>query len=440
LKKRVGRIFTYVFDKELLKKYVKRNPNSVALKPIDESDDSELYKLINPSELKYFQQLKLNMDKEFHRAGLSNVIVHMRRFAPVELPSVITLSPETEAEEKLRNIVSGPWWGEEMQDITNEILDRKRKPIFLLLNVDNPLIRTMAEVEWQDKNFGEILMGIYNIAILYSQNLLTKTNANIIHEQVVRLLEKAVNQEIQLTNIMSLLEEERREVFNLRQRQSEVSSKRPDHIRLFMITPFAKEYKTLELAIRRIFERSPYFFEVNLARDYVHKPAILENVREHISQAHGFIAEITDQKPNVMFELGAAMMPKDERPVFTLRRSSASLSVPADFKEKLYIPYGELTDPPQKIEEDIRAAFERDGRTIHEGILGLIEQRKKRFLSRELLENLRHTKLDKNDIENIMKHYLTIEDILSCDQQKLVSQFKIEDYVIASIQGELRNL
>lgn len=156
-----------------------------------------------------------------------------------------------------------------------------------------------------------------------------------------------------------------------------------------MITPFADAYKPVELAVRRVFEQPPYCFEVRLARDYIHEFGLLDNVRIHMDQAHGFIAEISDLTPNVMFELGAATMPNDKRPVFSLRRTDATLPVPADFKEKLFITYGSLKDPVDKIEADIRRAFERDGRIIHEGILEMLRKRKKSFLSRILLENLR---------------------------------------------------
>jgi hypothetical protein len=203
-----------------------------------------------------------------------------------------------------------------------------------------------------------------------------------------------------------------------------------------MITPFAEEYKQLEEAVRRVFERTPYFFEVRLARDYFHKDGLLENVREHLRRAHGFIAEISDLNPNVMFELGAAMLPNDGRPIFSLRSRGAVKDIPADIKEKLRVDYGSLSDPLEQIAADIASAFERDGRIIHEGIKALLEQRKKRFLSRTLLESSM-VRLQPKQIQLLMNSYVTVEDFLKADVSDVVSLTSLPRPIVQAIQGEL---
>lgn len=75
---------------------------------------------------------------------------------------------------------------------------------------------------------------------------------------------------------------------------------RTDHIVMFMMTPFADRYRPVEEAIRQIFERPPYCFEVRLARDYTHQDGLQANIRAHISRAHAFIAEVSELNPNVM--------------------------------------------------------------------------------------------------------------------------------------------
>src|SRR5262249_39790222 len=155
----------------------------------------------------------------------------------------------------------------------------------------------------------------------------------------------------------------------------------------------------LENAIRSVFERPPYFFEVQLARDYVYRPSLLDNIRQHVRHAHGFIADISELNANVMFELGAVMLPSDGRPVFTLRSQDAHQEVPVDIKENLRIDYGSLSDPVEEIVDAIALAFERDGRPTHEGMKSLLLERRKRFLSRRVLENLQ-VRLDAKGIES----------------------------------------
>lgn len=211
---------------------------------------------------------------------------------------------------------------------------------------------------------------------------------------------------------------------------------KPSHIIIFMITPFDTTYKPVEEAVRRIFEGAQYCFEVRLARDYVLRPGLLDNVREHIVQADGFIAEISELNPNVMFELGAVMLVDNGRPVFSLRSRDALPDIPADLKDTLFIPYGSKSDPVDRIEEVIRSAFERDGRIVHNGIQGLISQRKKRFLSRSLLENLT-TRLKISHIQNLMKAYSTIEDLTKAKPSEIMAITGLQEWFVESILKEL---
>ena len=426
------------FEEELLEKYARRNDLTVHLERLDATDDPELFQRLDKIEEERFRQLELDMEGHLRRLGLSNTSVRMRRFAPSDLPAVIILTPESEAEEKLRHMVTQPWFMESMEEIAREALEQsKRRPLYLSLNVANPLIQKLAEVDRKDVMVQEIMTGIYNSAILYSQNLLTQYNAEVIHGQFVRLFDRLIAHREEMRNVQQSLEQERRQMIELRQRQAEVTAKQPDHILIFMITPFGEAYRPIEKAVRRIFERNPYCFEVRLARDYTHKPGLLDNVREHMMRAHGFIAEISELNPNVMFELGAAMLPADGRPVFSLRSNDARMDVPADLKEKLYVPYGSLSDPVEKLEEDVRGSFERDGRPIHEGIQALIAQRKKRFLSRTLLDSLR-ARLESKEIEGLMKHFATIEDLLAATSSDVARVADLQEYIILAIQGELK--
>jgi molecular chaperone HtpG len=426
------------FEEELLEQYAKRNHRSVHLVRLDTTDDRELFQRLDKTEEEKFRQLELDMEGHLHRIGFINVSVRMRRFAPSDLPAVIILTPETEAEEKLRRMVTQPWFMEAWEDVAREALEQgRRKPLYLSLNAANALIQKLANVDRQEKLVREMIVGIYNSAVLYSHNLLTQENAEIIHRQFVLLFDRLINHYEEMRSVQQSLEEARRQMIEVRERQTEITAKRPEHILIFMITPFNDAYRSIEQAVRNVFERPPYCFELRLARDYTHKPGLLDNVREHMMRAHGFIAEISELNPNVMFELGAAMLPDDGRPVFSLRSGNANTAVPADLKEKLYIPYGSLTDSVETLEAAIRSAFERDGRPTHDGILALVAQRQKRFLSRTLLEGLPHTRLGPQNIGGLMKHYTTVEDLLAAAPSEVARAAGLKEHVITAVLGEL---
>lgn len=102
------------------------------------------------------------------------------------------------------------------------------------------------------------------------------------------------------------------------------------------------------------------------------------------------------------------------------------------------MPYSSIADPVETLEMAIRNAFERDGRIVHDGINALLGQRQKRFLSRTLLEGLRRTRLESNEIASLMKQYKTVEDLLVAEPSEVVRKTGLQEYVIPAIQGELK--
>jgi hypothetical protein len=210
-----------------------------------------------------------------------------------------------------------------------------------------------------------------------------------------------------------------------------------EHIVILMITGSGNQYRTLEQAIRRVFECPPYYFEVRLTSDYTYKPDRLENIREHIKQAQGFVVEISELNPNIMFELGAVATSDQNRPIFPLRSQDAAAEVIASFSNQIHITYSSLNQSVEQLASEIRHAFERDGRIVHEGINALISHRQKRFLSRTLLENLPRTRLDSQEISSLLKHYTSVEDLFAAEPIAVARTTGLEEYVILALRGAI---
>ena len=427
------------FEEELLIKYARGHQGTVYLERLDVSDDNQLYERLTPEDENRFRQLELDMEGSLHRIGLMNAGVRMRRFLPADLPAVIVVTPETEAAEKLRDVLKQPWFMEDLEDAAKEVLlDEARRPLYLSLNANNEIIQRLADLGQRASSMvQDVMVGIYNSAILHSHSLLNRENVGVIHSHMVRLANQILIDQEQYDQLTQLLEEERLQMLSLRQTQAAMEEQRPDHILLFMITPFHDRYRALEQAVRSVFECGPYWFEIRLARDYTHHSGLLANVREHMLRAHGFVAEVTDLAANVMFELGAAMMPSDGRPVFTLRGSDATLDMPADLKDNLLVTYDSISDSGETLERTIRNAFERDGRIIHEDILSLIRHRTKRFLSRTAIDAC-PVKLNDAQSSALLGEYTTIEDLMAVTPAEVKSVTGIEEYLITALQGALR--
>jgi hypothetical protein len=210
-----------------------------------------------------------------------------------------------------------------------------------------------------------------------------------------------------------------------------------EHTVILMITGSGDQYRTLEQAVRRVFECPPYYFEVRLTSDYTYKSERLENIREHIKRAHGFVVEISELNPNIMFELGAVAISDRNRPILPLRSQAATAEVIASFSSQIQITYSSLDRSVEQLASEIHQAFERDGRIVHEGINALISHRQKRYLSRTLLENLPRTRLDADEISNLLKHYTTVEDLLAAEPTAVSRATRLQEYVIVALQGAI---
>ncbi|MBA3240066.1 MAG: ATP-binding protein [Acidobacteria bacterium] len=178
----------YSFEAELLKKYAGRHPERVRLERLDATDDPELFLRLDADEQERYRSLELDMEGHLYRCGIGNVRVQMRRFSPADLPAIIIQTAETAAEEKLQGMLAGLSLLDAMDEVAREALEQsRRRPQFLSLNVDNPLVQQLAVRDRSNVLVREIMLGVYHSALLYSHNLLTQSSAEAIHGHLVRV-------------------------------------------------------------------------------------------------------------------------------------------------------------------------------------------------------------------------------------------------------------
>ena len=424
------------FDEELLEKFVDSHSDTYELVRLDASDDPGLFERLERDEAARFTRLEVAIEGVLRRNGAPEAHVRTRRYAPAELPALIVLTPESDAELKLREIVTQPLFVTAMEDIATEVLQQaRRRPLYLTINSANHLIQALADEDGTDGTMAELYLGLHNSAVLYSYNLLTEDNATLIHGQLVRFFETVLELRHRGSALQVALENERREVQSL----SAVKPIPDDgRITVFMITPFDDAYRNVEAAVRRVLELPPYLFEVRLARDYTLDGTLLGNVRAHIQAAHAFVADITTLNPNVMFELGAALL-GESGPVFALRGSDAASPVPSDILERLYIPYGRSVDPIPKIEASIRKAIERDGRPAHEELRLLHSRRRAGHLSHMLLSEL-SSKLTDKQADGILREFRTVEQLTSATDVEISDHAHCAKWLAGSIRSELSEM
>jgi predicted nucleotide-binding protein len=426
------------FEEELIDRYGQRNGSTVHLERLDATDDAALFARPTAEESERFRELERDLEFVLNRMGVGNIVVRIRRFEPPELPAVIVMDPESQAQTQLKNLVNQPWFAESFESITKEALQQiQRRPFYLSLNVNNPLIQRLADSDREEDAVREVMLGLFNTAVLYSHNLLTQHNSDVLHRQFLHLCETTLTLFTQASSVQRELEEKRRQELETTKRKEATTARRPEHTRVFMITPFASEYKALEEAIRHVFERPPFCFEVKLARDSTHAPNLMEDLRLHMRSAHGFLADLSELNPNVMLELGAVMLAEDDRPYLCLRGTDA-VKLPADLEGIKYVSYGSLADGTESLAGQLRAELLREGKLIHEGIQALLSRRTKRFLSRLMLQHDVSVKLQPKQMDDLMGGYATVEDLLAADPGECARLARIRQAQVQAIQDDLR--
>jgi molecular chaperone HtpG len=153
----------------------------------------------------------------------------------------------------------------------------------------------------------EVLLAIYNNAILLNQDLLTTKNAQILNSQFANFIAHFADA-IVLKRRYARLQSEFEKL--------RVPSQRPQpngHGVIFLIYPFEGCEYFLEAAREVVEDR--WGWQLLTGADWQFDPVQLENVRKHIERADGFLINLTGLRPNVLFETGMVRFDPGVRPV-----------------------------------------------------------------------------------------------------------------------------
>lgn len=431
------------YDEQLLEMYKERHPEVVLQKLNDLKQDILFTELTGEERVPYYQ-LETAISNRLGNKTRQNIVASTKLYAPATVPAVIIEEEDEKIERELQTMLDSSEIHENFGGVLDKLSMRLvERPIHLTLNSSNRLIQLLTEhsKELQQKDMQSILTVLYDNALLYSHQL-TERSMNIVHDDIVQMMTRLVEILNNNNQIMEQLKGANELINDLQSKTVVQTNTDPiDHIRLFMITPFDDSYKPVETAIRQVFEREPFYFQVQLARDSYKADTLVKNIQCHIADAHGFVAEISELNPNVMMEVGGILINGDTRPVFALRdkKSREKGSAPVDFGDRLTFSYGSREDSSELIAKQIKDQLFKEGRLVHAALKELKETRKKRFLSRTLLEGLREIVLRDDVIEMICRKFATVEDFLDAEEGKL-GTLGISERILNYIREELREL
>ncbi len=391
---------SYPFESQLIEAYTQLDGVDVRLVHVDREDDPNVFLRLSGEDDRPVERLAEEMEAVLRAAGVGRIRVEGRRFQPSELPAVIRSSARSRGQSKADQILNDPNAPADLREMAQELARMARGAgMKLTVNADNPLIRRLARQDFENRDVGQLMLGIYNNAILVNQELMTPRNAQIFHDQFQRLMIRSLDYIETESDLRKSRERLRRE----QERTRASRGPQPKHRIFFMMTPFAEEYQPLVGTVREVVE-DRWGCQLFVASDRQYDRRILDNVRAHMDQAHVLIAEVSDGNPNVMFELGAALHDLQERPVVLLHNGDPESRLPADLGGLIHLDYakalnGDLADflaEEMRRNVDLKAVLD--------------EERWERFVSPRQLKRLsRFSHLGDAVFDKLSELYPTLE-------------------------------
>ncbi|HIK11022.1 MAG TPA: ATP-binding protein [Oscillatoriaceae cyanobacterium M33_DOE_052] len=334
---------SYTFEEELIKAYAERAGDRIKLVAVDRVDDPNVFKEAKDESDQHLKRLAESMSQVITPGGpggTGRVRTEVRYFEPQDLTALIRSSEASTGEMKAREILNDPNSSTDLREMAQEMLGMARNASMrLVINANNPMVQRLAQQNFNDPDVINLMLNIYNSAILYNQELMTPQNARIFYEQFQKLMSRSLDYIVEQQDLQRQAETLEKERETLRKRDQK--GPEPKHLIFFLMTPLGETYQSFIETVRDVIENR-FGCQLFVANDRQFQDTVIDNVRSHMDQAHSFIAEVTDANPNVMFELGAARFDLRERPIVLMRRNSQQ-QLPADLLGRIYVNYDEKT-------------------------------------------------------------------------------------------------
>lgn len=329
---------SFAFEPELLDAYTRLPGKALQLVHVDREDAPSGGVIFRPpagDASVDVERLAERMSVILHTPFNQAIRTEARAFDPRTIAAVLRTDARTEAQRKAEEVLldpnAQPGVREMAEAVSRMTLGAGQR---LTINAANPLVQRLAALQDSaDEEVQQLMLALYHSAALANGQMITAQAAQAFHDQLQRLMGRSL-EALELDARRRGLEEQLR---LLKDRNR--TDTRPTHPTIFMITPFADRYAPLVAACRRALERRGC--ELVVASDRHEDLRLLENVRVLMDGASGFIAEVTEANPNVMFELGAALADRRDRPVLLLRENGLAVNgtLPADLRGLLYLTY-----------------------------------------------------------------------------------------------------
>ena len=415
-----------VFEDDFLERYGRLHPE-IKLRQLNIGESDFIFEPLRDEEKEGFRGLEM----EFMR-GMPDrrSVARMVRFKPESIPALTVLTAAAKSQEKLRQAGDNPMIPDVVRKLVEDVMQGERTvPVTLYLNVDNSTIQNLVNLPvTEDKQ--SACIAIYNNALMLAQQMLTARNAEVMFASFNRVIDRMIAQTEDVQKLNSQIFKLKSENQELRDAATAQGSQQTEHVSCFFAMPYEDDYGLIEQALKRVLEDKPYGWQVILARDSHQERRIFENVRAHIARSHCYIADISEQNPNVFLEIGK-MSHYADRPLILLRQKNAKEEVPADLRDFLYLDYDRV-DNLDKLVQQVREELKK---LMPKG-LQVLRSGKKTYLSRSVLGQ--QADISSVTVGRIVDRFQTVEDLCKADAEQIAIELDIRANSVQSAQEAMK--
>ena len=424
------------FEEQLLRTWAKWHEDDVSLVRSGQIDDPAMFGGLQMPGDEAVRRLAEHMSRFITPGGRGHIEVDAKRIKPDDLASLLRDEEQSVALQKAYNMLNDANTSGELKRMAEEMIRMSRKDdMRMLINAANPLVRGVADlfahaVSINNQEMGKVaedlMLGLYNSAVLSNQRMLSSSSAQIFYSQFQTMMQRIIEQASTSEKMGVELRMVSEKLASQQTEQATEHSKQ-DYLQGFYVTPFGDGFDTVRAAMRKLIEQH---FRCKLvdANDETLDERIGENVKKHIREADFFVVDITGPKPgvmnaNVMMELGAISMARPDAPclpIAAVEKKGQKFELPADIGELIYYPYV-LGDTPEELQETWKQDFEKK-RTF----MDLLEQRPEEFVSTETIlaaltnPKLEGARLEYDKIAALCKKLPTLSEWQNVDESLLI--------------------
>jgi molecular chaperone HtpG len=361
---------SHIFEEELLRTWARTRRDKVTLLPMGQHDDPNLFRPTVDKKDEAVIALARAMTTNIRIADGTRLSVDVRRLKPESVAAILRDQESTEGLRKAESILHDPNASAEMKRLAEDMMGMSsRLDIKLVINAESSLVCGIAAfVQAERKRHAgemtadaqELMLALYNSALLANQRMMSATNASLFHRQFQRLMEGILSKVEEIGSLRALNERLESEGQAAGRLQREPLEDRK-HVSGLYITPFDGELQPVREEMRRFFEHE-FHCQLNFATDIKHDRWIHANVRQHIQNADFFVVDMTGLNDNVLMEMGAIDFGRPDAPVLVVTqpdKGTGDPNLPINYQGVEVHPY-RLEDGPQSWRAEWHRALRAD--------------------------------------------------------------------------------